>query len=243
MKPLIFFLEVFLLTTFSNYPQSRTKETDSQTGNNNGRKQELNKTDPEPALQPNITDIRNTPHDPPTRPPINTTTNPIRPISRPVSPPPVTSYSPDPTYIIYVPAPIYNDPPVVEPVLPYSSETTNAYVLDINYETLGLSQFKEKDYYNALESFELALETNSLNYTLYYYLGTTEIEVERYDEAINDLTKFIDNVIENRLGYYERGLAYFYSGNRDAAFDDLVIADQYQVDEAKVILKQFYDYY
>ena len=202
----------------------------------------MNKTDPEPRLPPNEITIRDTPHNPPSRPPINTTTNPIRPVSRPVSPPAVTRNPPDPIYI-YVPAPIYNDPPEVNPELPYLPETTPGNVLDINFEALGLSQFKQEDYYNALESFELALETNTTNYTLYYYLGTTEIEIERYDEAINDLTMFINNVIENRLGYYERGLAYFYSGDRDAAFDDLVIADQYQVDEAKVILKQFYDYY
>lgn len=65
----------------------------------------------------------------------------------------------------------------------------------------------------------------------------------RMTDAVYDLTVFINNVIENRLGFYQRGLANFYLGNKDAAFDDLIIADQYQVDEAKVILKRFYDYY
>lgn len=241
MKPVIFFLGVFLLTTLTSYSQNRTKETDNKTGNT-GSKQAINRNDPEPPIPPIKNPIRDTPKNP-TRPPINTTTNPTRPVNRPVkrpvNPPKVTYSPPDPMYI-YAPAPIYNDPPVTDPELPYQPETP---VLNVDYETLGLSQFKQKDYYNALESFELALENNDQNYTLYYYLGTTEIEIEKYDDAINDLTTFINNDVENGLGYYERGLAYFYSGDRETAFDDLVIADQYQVDEAKVILKQFYDYY
>jgi hypothetical protein len=45
------------------------------------------------------------------------------------------------------------------------------------------------------------------------------------------------------MGFYQRGLANFYLGNRDAAYDDLMIADRYKVAGAKVILKRFYDYY
>jgi tetratricopeptide (TPR) repeat protein len=107
---------------------------------------------------------------------------------------------------------------------------------------LGLSQYKQEDYYDALSSFQSALVQDTLNYSLYYYIGTTEIEIERYDDAVIDLTIFIDNVIENRMGFYQRGLANFYLGNKDAAFDDLVIADQYQVEDAKVILKRYFDY-
>src|ERR1019366_9507249 len=105
-------------------------------------------------------------------------------------------YQPDLPTTIYVPIPIYDDPTMLEPDYTYSIETTPTTEIDHNYEELGLSQYKQEDYYDALASFQLALAKDTLNYPLYYYIGTTEIEVGRYDEAVNDLTTFIDNVIE-----------------------------------------------
>ena len=241
MKTIIFFLFVFLISISTNYSQNGSRET--------GRKTD-NKTDKEEVTKviqytaPIIDrETRDRPQDPPKRDPINLRPNPIPPQSRPVSPlyPPVNQ--PGPPAIIYAPIPVFDDPPVVEPDYTFSIETTQPIEIDHNYEELGLSQYKEEDYYDALVSFQLALAKDTLNYPLYYYIGTTEIEVGRYDEAVNDLTTFIDNVIENRLGFYQRGLANFYLGNRDAALDDLLTADQYKVDGAKVILRRFYDYY
>ena len=168
----------------------------------------------------------------------------------PVAPPiratvPPSSYinPPDPGGIIFAPLPYFDNPPIEETYYPVPIEPETPVVIDHNYKELGLAQYTQGKYFEALESFQIASARDTLDYLLYYYMGTTEIELERYDDAVLDLSTFINNVIENRLGFYQRGLANFYLGNKDAAFDDLVIADRYQVDGAKVILKRFYDYY
>lgn len=240
MKTISFFLLVFLTTTFSNYPQNRNKETEKQTDNNSdkGVKEVLHTP---PALNDNNT--RDTPRNPPVRDPGNGNSKNTPPPRRPISQPPNINKVPIQQGVNFVPLPIFDSPPAVEPDYTYPIETTPAEEFNQNYEDLGLSQFNQEDYYDALTSFQFALTIDTLNYPLYYYIGITEIEIERYDDAILDLTIFIDNVIENRMGFYQRGLANFYSGNKDAAFDDLIIADKYQVDEAKVILKKYFDYF
>lgn len=242
MKILIFFLFVFFISFSTNYPQIGNNGTERKTEDKTDNEEV--KRDIQRTLPPIIDkDTRDTPHNPPARDPLNSNSNNIPPQDRPVSPLSNPNNPPPQPDVIYVPIPIYDDPPVVESDYTYPTETTPTVEVDQNYEELGLSQYKQEDYYDALASFQLALEQDTLNYSLYYYIGTTEIEIERYDDAVNDLTTFIDNVIENRLGFYQRGLANFYLGNKDAAFDDLIIADQYQVDEAKVILRRFFDYY
>jgi len=186
------------------------------------------------------TEIRNTPHNPPNREPVNVDRNPVTSLRRPIEAP--TSYitPPDPQGVFFVPLPYFDNPPVEES---YYTEPITPLVIDHNFKELGLLQYKQGKYFEALESFQLASAKDTLDYLLYYYMGTTEIELERYDDAIYDMTIFINNVIENRQGFYQRGLANFYLGNKDAAFDDLIVADQYKVDGAKVILKRFYEYY
>ena len=244
MKTLIIFLFVLFISFSTSYPQSRINGTERKNDDKTDKEgvviKEIQRTPP-PIID---RDTRDTPHNPPNRDPPNNNSNIVPTPDRHVSPPsnPINPPAP-PVVIDYVPIPIYDDPPVDEPDYTYPIETTSSINIDHNYEELGLLQYKEEDYYNALASFQLALAKDTLHYSLYYYIGTTEIEIGRYDDAVISLTKFIDNVIENRLGFYQRGLANFYLGDRDAALDDFLIAGQYQVDEAKVILRRFYDYY
>jgi hypothetical protein len=243
MKSVIIFIAVFIISTLSSYPQSRTMENGRQIIKNSDKKVEEPPRVQRPVVPKIDTETRNTPHNPPNRDPIKVDKNPITPPGRPIIPP--TSYIKPPIQpdIIFVPIPYFDDQPVVETYYTESIEPISPIVIDHNYKELGLSQYKQGKYYEALESFQLASAKDTLDYLLYYYMGTTEIELERYDDAVIDLTIFIDNIIENREGFYQRGLANFYLGNKDAAFDDLIIANKYQVDGAKVILKRFYDYY
>jgi tetratricopeptide (TPR) repeat protein len=243
MKPLIVFLAVFIISSLSNFPQSRTNENDKEPVNNTEKKVDDSQQVQHPVVPKIDIDIKDSPRNPPTRGPINVDKNPETPTSRPIVPPSGYITPPVQQQIDYVPLPYYDDPPVEEPYYTDPIEPTTPIVIDHDYKELGLSQYKQGKYYEALTSFQIALTKDTLDYLLYYYIGTTEVELERYDDAVYDLTVFINNVIENRLGFYQRGLANFYLGNKDAAFDDLIIADQYQVDEAKVILKRFYDYY
>jgi tetratricopeptide (TPR) repeat protein len=241
MKTAGLLLFVFFISTFSNYAQSRTKESDRQPVNNKNTKVEGIKELRQTPLTTNEGNKRDTPHNPPIRVPINTTTNSTPPAGRPVSPPSNPINKPTPPIGVYLPIPVYYDPLPVECIYTNPVETVPDADIDHNYKKLGLSQFKKQDFNNALISFELALAKDSLDYSLYYYIGTTEIETGRYDEAVIDLTIFINNIIENRFGFYQRGLANYYLGNRHAALDDFLVADQYQVEEAKVMLKKFFD--
>jgi len=240
MKTLIYFLFVFIVSFSTTYSLSRIKVVEEKPKD---RKEKEGVVLNEPMPTP-VPIIRDTPHDPPKRDPKNTYYNPIPPPSRPISPPynPINTSEP-PVVIEFVPVPINDEVPIVEPYDPSPIETQPTTEIDHNYKQWGLSQYKDEDYFNALTSFQLALTKDTLDYSLYYYIGTTEIEIERYGDAVISITKFIDNVIENRLGFYQRGLANFYLGNRDAAFDDFIVADQYKVAEVKPILKMFYDYY
>jgi tetratricopeptide (TPR) repeat protein len=198
------------------------------------------KQDPHTVAPKLDNEPRDTPHNPPTRTPANNERDKAPTPRRPVMQTPTSG---NPSGGEYVPAPPFIEPPVEDIYYTYPYETPPEEQEVINYKELGLRQFEDEDYYTALESFEIALANDTGNYSLYYNIGTCEIEIEKYDYAVIDLTIFINNVIDNGLGYYQRGLANFYLGNKDAAFDDLVIADQYNVDEAKVILKRYYDYY
>jgi len=243
MRPVIIFLAVFIISTFSNYPQSRTNVNDKEPVNNTEKKIEEPKQVKHQVVPKIDTEERDTPHNPPVRPPVNTERDKAPSPRRPDIPTPTSSNPPEQPGGDYVPVPIFIDLPVEDNYYTYPSEVPPTIPIVVNYEEQGLKQFEQEDYYNALESFESALANDTGNYSLYYYIGTSEIEIERYVDAVLDLTVFINNVIENRLGFYQRGLANFYLGNKDAAFDDLIIADQYQIDRAKVILKKFYDYY
>ena len=243
MKTAYFIIPVLFISTFSNYPQKRTMEADGRTDNNSYKNESIVKEVHQTPIPENNGNIRDTPHNSPNRDPIKVDRNPVTPPSRPIIPQTSYIYPPDQQSVQYVPIPYFDDQPSVEPYYTEPIEPISPIIVDHNYKLLGLSQYKQEKYYEALESFQLALAKDTLDYLLYYYIGTTEIELERYDDAVYDITIFINNVIENRLGFYQRGLANFYLGNKDAAFDDLIIANQYLVDEAKVILKRFYEYY
>jgi tetratricopeptide (TPR) repeat protein len=240
MKTLFLFLTVFFISFSYGFSQSRDNGTSKKAENTN----DVDKAPIKEAQHtpPPIIDRepRNKPPDPPGRTPnnnINLTTPPGR------NPPsnPVTVQTP-PNFIEYVPIPYYYNQEPTEPTYSDPIITTPQVLTSYDYKNLGLQQFKDENYYDALESFQTALAIDTLQYSLNYNIGITEIEVGRYDDAIYFLTMFIDNVIENRMGFYQRGLAYFYAGDKDSALNDFIVADKYKVDEATVILKRFYDY-
>jgi len=131
-----------------------------------------------------------------------------------------------PGYCQFIPP----EPPIANPV---------SYV---DYKALGKSQFDNADYYSAIESFQLALTTDTSDYSLFYQIGITQIELERYTDAIHSLSKYINSVEINGIGYYQRGLAKFYLGNKDKALADFLIADQLNIEDATQMLKRFYGY-
>jgi hypothetical protein len=244
MKTVILFIIVFSISFNYNKAQGRTQGTDKRTESRT-EKEVVKPVDHTPPIKMD-NDTRTRPTDPPMRVPVNNNRSPITSPVRPVNPPTFNNTSSgQPVLTDFVPIPIYDEPNDVvvydyvtqEPPPPPPPEVY------YNYKEIGLSQFEDEDFFDALFSFQTALASDTQNYSLYYYIGTTEIELERYYDAINSLTKFIDHLKDNKLGYYQRGLAEFYSGDRDAALQDFLIADQNNVDGVKVILKRYYDYY
>jgi len=161
---------------------------------------------------------------------------PVRPtggptIIRPVDPTPALISQPD--------LPVPYDPSPTPPDFTTPVTTSESYV---DYKALGKKQFDDEYYFDAYDSFQLALARDTSDYSLYYQLGITQIELGRYVDAIHSLSKFIKSVTYNGMGYYQRGLAKFYLGNKDKAFSDFQIADQLNVEDATQILKRFYDY-
>jgi hypothetical protein len=243
MKTVILFIIVFSISFNYSIAQGRTQETDRKTGN--GQDKVVPVVKPVDHTPPPKMDgeTRTKPPDPPMRTPVNNNRTPVTSPVRPVNPPAINNTSPGQTVLVdYVPIPIYDEPNDVVGY-DYVGQEPPPLEVNYNYKEIGLSQFEDEDYFDALESFQSALLSDTQNYSLYYYIGTTQIELERYDDAIFSLTKFIDNLKDNSLGFYQRGLARFYSGDKDAALDDFLIADQNNVYGVKTILKRYYDYY
>ena len=242
MKTFFLFLIVFIISFSHLFSQTRNngtaRKTEDKTDVDRSPVKEVKSTPP-PIVD---REPRTRPPDPPGRTPNNNNMNLTPPPRRNVNPP--STVQTPPTFIEYIPIPYYYNPDPVEPIYTQPIATPPPPpITKYDYKNLGLQQFKDEDYYNALESFQTALAIDTLQYSLYYNIGLTEIEIGRYDDAIYYLTMFIDKVIENRMGFYQRGLAYFYAGDRDSALDDFLVADQYKVVEAKVMLKRFYNYY
>jgi hypothetical protein len=224
MRTLYLFLLVIALGAQTSYSQRNT----GMPGDDGrlGRKDKVG----EPK-----TDPRNPPTPKPETPP-HYDYNPQPPagdilIVQPYYPPIVFVVQPDlpPTYDPNPPPPVYTPP----------STTPDPFV---DYKALGKSQFNADDYFGAVESFRFALERDTSDYSLYYQLGITQIELARYEEAIHSLSRFINSVTYNSMGYYQRGMAIFYLGNKDLALEDFLIADQMNVEDVKLILKRFYNY-
>jgi tetratricopeptide (TPR) repeat protein len=132
------------------------------------------------------------------------------------------------------------DPPVCTIPITNPASSANAFT---DYKALGNFQFDGEDYFSAIESYEKALERDTSDYSLYYQIGLTQIALERYPDAIHNFTDYINSVINNGRGYFQRGLAKFYLGNKDNALNDFLIADKLNVEDAKPILKRYYNYY
>jgi tetratricopeptide (TPR) repeat protein len=236
MRTFYFILLIISISVLTNYSQINS--------NRNGDDNRLNHNGRDKAGEPK-TDPRNpTPQE--TRPKRDYT--PVRAVTpeRPYMPLRPTGGGGD---VVVIDPPVFIEQPVITPgydrvITPtvYSTPITSSGNY-IDYKSLGKSQFNAENYYDAVESFQLALATDTSDYSLYYQLGIAQIAIERYVDAIQNLSRFINSVTYNGMGYYQRGLAKFYLGIKDKALDDFLIADQLKVEDVKLILKRFYDYY
>lgn len=156
------------------------------------------------------------------------------------SPPPPNDYDPTeqhPRQPPYKPVPptCYNPPR--QPVPHYPNPPENVI---INYKLSGKEKLEEGDYEKAIEYLTQAIWLDSNDYELYYFKGITEIKLQFYKEALEDLDYFLEYIIYEPDGYFQRGLAKFYLNKKAEAKEDFLIASEMEHKMAISILKRFY---
>ena len=107
----------------------------------------------------------------------------------------------------------YNKPPKYHPEPPYCYDppyrpnphpTTFPDPLIINYKISGIEKFNLGEFNIALEYLTIAINQDSDDYELYYYKGMTEIELQLYEEALEDMDFYLDHIIHEPDGYFQR---------------------------------------
>jgi tetratricopeptide (TPR) repeat protein len=109
-----------------------------------------------------------------------------------------------------------------------------------NYKSDGIEKYKDGDYIGSLEDLNIAIEEDSNDTELYYYRGLVELKIQLFEEAKNDLTKYLEYFFYESDGYFQRGLAKFYLNEKDEAREDFQIAAEMDHKLAISILKRFY---
>ncbi len=103
----------------------------------------------------------------------------------------------------------------------------------------------EKKYAEAVDDFNRALALNDLDPAYYVDRASVFRKLKQYDNAVTDYTKAIAMGFQPVFGaYFNRGVAYFYGGDKEAAFEDFKRANMLDPENATVlkVLKQHYDY-
>ncbi|MFO7446202.1 MAG: tetratricopeptide repeat protein [Ignavibacteriaceae bacterium] len=176
--------------------------------------------------------------------------HPERPAPRPD--PPQTEREPvyEPPSYIYVPLP---EPPPEdyypsypgEIIIydPYDEDYYEPYpeiypVVTLKMEAINL--FNSKNYLRALIVLCDAITKAPADTELYFYRGLTNVKLENYAWAIEDLDIYIEKYQINKVAWYYRGLAKYYGGNRREAYKDLEFAAILGEPRAKIFLTRFY---
>ncbi len=157
-----------------------------------------------------------------------------------INSPPPNNYNPPEQHLYqppkYKPIPICGEPPYQpNPHYPNPPET-----VVIDYKLEGKEKLEDGDYEIALEYLTQAIWLDSNDYELYYFKGIAEIKLQFYEEALEDLDYFLDYIIYEPDGYFQRGLAKFYLNKKAKAKEDFLIAADMEHKLAISILKRYF---
>ena len=87
------------------------------------------------------------------------------------------------------------------------------------YKGIAYEYTKTKEFESAIEAYDLAIKADYNNTDLHYYKANVLITLEKYNEAIEQITKAIE--IEEHADYYHtRAVAEAYLQERDKAIED-----------------------
>lgn len=101
----------------------------------------------------------------------------------------------------------------------------------------------QEDYEQAVDDFNAAIAINELDPAFYHDRGTAQRKAQDYEAAIASYTKATDLGFEPKFGvYFNRGVAYHYKGDKDAALKDFQRADMLQPGHPQVqkVLRDMY---
>ena len=101
------------------------------------------------------------------------------------------------------------------------------------YGKLGLVEYENGDFQNAIKYYTLGIESDQGNASLYNNRGLAYYNLKDYDKALSDYSKAIELKPDFAVAYCNRGLAHFKSDQIPKAIDDFTKAielDPKQVD-------------
>ena len=104
----------------------------------------------------------------------------------------------------------------------------------------NIIQTQEKpDYQQSLETITTVLNKNRKNPYVWYNMGNIHLQMQQFEEAVNDYTKAIQYEQNLAEAYYNRALTLLYLNKKSQAIKDLSKAGELGIQEAYVVMKRF----
>lgn len=104
----------------------------------------------------------------------------------------------------------------------------------------NIIQTQEKpDYKQSLETITTVLNKNRKNPYVWYNMGNIHLQMQQFEEAVNDYTKAIQYEQNLAEAYYNRALTLLYLNKKSQAIKDLSKAGELGIQEAYVVMKRF----
>ncbi|MBL6988842.1 MAG: tetratricopeptide repeat protein [Bacteriovoracaceae bacterium] len=95
-----------------------------------------------------------------------------------------------------------------------------------DYFVNGNSQFKSKNYKEAINSYLASLRLNPKNMATYHNLGSSYIKNKDYKMAVMIFDKLLTMSPNNKMGFYSRGVSHFFLGNLAKSKQDFKAAER-----------------
>lgn len=116
------------------------------------------------------------------------------------------------------------------------NEDSKSYDLALEHCHKGEAYYHDQEYKLARGEFDLTLDIHSEMEDAYYFRGLSNLELDYVDEAINDLSEFINRNKLRDEAYFYRGRAYQIRNEMDKACSDFKRAYDLGEDEAATFL-------
>jgi tetratricopeptide (TPR) repeat protein len=110
---------------------------------------------------------------------------------------------------------------------------------ETRYILQGEHELDQKQYSNALKSFEIALKINANNFEVYKKRGQVQFQKKNYRDAVKDYSEYLDHFPNDPEVNYLNGLAKMKLGDRTGACEDFHTAESFGNEDASKAAKKF----